>query len=93
MNRAANANPLATQRASTVPGNRRRAASGNVCTNTSAQPKASMPTGTPLPTGTETNIGTKRAVAKPAATNANALSNTQALVGSRRDPLARSFMT
>jgi hypothetical protein len=33
------------------------------------------------------------AVAKPAATNASALSNTQALAGSRRDPLARSFMT
>ena len=38
-------------------------------------------------------MGTKRAVAKPAATSANALSNTQALAGSRRDPLARSFMT
>jgi hypothetical protein len=33
------------------------------------------------------------AVAKPAATSASTLSNTQALVGSRRDSLAPSFMT
>jgi hypothetical protein len=47
-----------------------------------------MPPGTLLSAGMETN----RAVAKPAATSASALSNTQAL-GSRRDPLARCFMT
>jgi hypothetical protein len=32
-------------------------------------------------------------VATPAATSARALSNAQALAGSRRDPLARSFMS
>jgi hypothetical protein len=31
--------------------------------------------------------------AKPAATSASTLSNTQALAGSRRDSLARCFMT
>jgi len=36
MNKAANASPLATQRASTAPGNRRRATSGKVCSNTRA---------------------------------------------------------
>jgi hypothetical protein len=48
-----------------------------------------MPRGRPQPTNSETN----KAVAKPAATSASALSNTQALAGSRRDPLARCFMT
>jgi hypothetical protein len=51
-----------------------------------------MPRGTALAIGTET-IGTKMAVAEPAAASASALSKTQALAGSRRDPLARSFMT
>jgi hypothetical protein len=32
-------------------------------------------------------------VLRPAATSASTLSNNQALAGSRRDPLARSFMT
>jgi hypothetical protein len=32
-------------------------------------------------------------VPMPAAANASTLSNTQALAGSRRDPLARCFMT
>jgi hypothetical protein len=48
-----------------------------------------MPTGTPLSTGMEA----KTAMGQPAATSASALSNTQALAGSRRDPLARCFMT
>jgi hypothetical protein len=47
-----------------------------------------MPTGTPLGTGMEA----KKAMGKLAATSASALSNAQALTGSRRDPLARSFM-
>jgi hypothetical protein len=58
-----------------------------VCSNTSPYPKANLPRGRPLPTGMETNG------AKPAATSASMLSNTQALAGSRRDPLARCFMT
>jgi hypothetical protein len=33
-----------------------------------------------------------KAMGKLAATSASALSNAQALTGSRRDPLARSFM-
>ena len=48
-----------------------------------------MPAGTPLGTGMEA----KKAMGKLAATSASALSNTQALAGSRRDPLARCFMT
>ena len=51
------------------------------------------PAGTALAIGTETARGAKRAVAEPAATTASALSNNQALAGSRRDPMARSFMT
>ena len=48
-----------------------------------------MPRGRPLPTSSKT----KKAVLKPAATSASPLSNNQALAGSRRDPMARSFMT
>jgi hypothetical protein len=33
------------------------------------------------------------ATVPPAATNASPLSNNQALAGSRRDPMARSFMS
>ena len=47
-----------------------------------------MPTGTPLGT-----MEAKKAMGQPAATSASALSNTQALAGSRRDSLARCFMT
>jgi hypothetical protein len=84
--RAATASPLATQRASTVPGNRRRAANGKVCSKASAYANASIPRGTPLPTSP-----TKKAVLNPAATNASPLSNNQALGGGRRDPPARSL--
>src|SRR5512133_1663402 len=64
--RAAPASPLATTRASTAPGNRRRPTNGKVCSNTSPYPKASMPRGRP-PLG----MGTNRAVAQPAATSAS----------------------
>jgi hypothetical protein len=87
--RAANANPLATTRASTVPGNRRRATSGKVCSNTSAHPKTNLPRGRPRSGGSNTYPTAGRL----AATSASALSNTQALAGSRRDPPARSVMT
>jgi hypothetical protein len=60
-----------------------------VCTNASAYPKASRPRGRPLPTSSKT----KKAVLKPAATSASPLSNNQALAGSRRDPMAHSFMS
>ena len=48
-----------------------------------------MPGGRPLPTSSKT----KKAVLNPAATSANPPSNNQALAGSRRDPMAHSFMT
>jgi hypothetical protein len=89
--RAATASPLATLIPSTAPGNRRRAASGKVCSNASTYATASVPRGRPPPTGPSSK--TNRAVLKPAATSASPLSNNQALAGSRRDPLARCFMT
>jgi hypothetical protein len=90
---AANASPLATLIANTAKGNRRRAASGSVCSNTSAYPRTTVERGRP---GRSTSISSvNKPVLKPAATSASALSNNQDLAGSRRDPpapLARSFM-
>ena len=77
-------------RASTVPGNRRRAASGKVYTNASAYPNASMPRG-----GVGWAVFMKSVnmtVLRPAAASASPLSNNQSLAGSCRDPLAHSFM-
>jgi hypothetical protein len=88
--RVANASPLATHVASTAKGNRRRAASGKVCSNASAYPNASMPRG-----GVGWAVFMKSvnmSVLTPAAASASPLSNTQALAGSRRDPPAHSFM-
>jgi hypothetical protein len=81
--RAATASPLATQRASTVPGNRRRAANGKVCSKASAYAKASVRRGQPPPTGPFSK--TNKAVLKAAATNASPLSNTHGLPDSRRN--------
>jgi hypothetical protein len=86
--RVANASPLATHVASTAKGNRRRAASGKVCSNASAYPKASVPRGRPQPTSS-----TKKIVLTPAATSASPLSNTQALAGSRRTHRTAPSMT
>ena len=57
----AKASPLATLRPSTVPGNRRRATSGKVCSNASAYPRASVPCGRPMPTLLENKKGRAQA--------------------------------
>ena len=86
--RIANASPLTTVVANTTKGNTRRTASGRVCSNASAYPRASRPRGKPSPT----NSTTKKIVLTPAATSASPASNTQALAGSRRHPPAHSLM-
>src|SRR5215213_1327266 len=87
--RATNATPLATVVANTAKGNRRRAARGRVCSNTSPQPKTNIPRGRPWTAGWKM----KKAVLKPAAARASALSNHHGLARSRRNHRATLSMT
>ena len=81
--------PLATPRASTAPGNRRRAASGKVCTNASAYPKARMPRGRPLPT----ELQDKEGRAQPGGHQRQPAVEQPGAGWRRRDPMARFFMS
>jgi hypothetical protein len=85
---AANASPLATLVASTATGNRRRAASGRVCSRASAYPRTTTPLASPLRDSSDANRLTLRAAAAAART----LSNTFGLARAGGGRLARSCM-